>query len=274
LATIGNNGEQVRNVPAQPGRCLENFDMAPLSIPRLVKTPIETQAATALRASIVAGDIPAGQRITEIEIAGQMGLSRATVRAALHQLAREGLLTLVPYTGWTVMSLSAQDAWELYTLRSAIERLAAQLVAAAIGNPGKADRLREAYERLVSACKRGHAGRIAEADFGLHQAIIALADHRRLTEQYALLEQQIRVYIRSSDALLPNPNMVIAQHKPIVAAILAGDAEEAGALSEQHNLTEGRRLADHLRAVERRAADTQQGAALSQSSRQNRRARA
>jgi DNA-binding GntR family transcriptional regulator len=68
--------------------------------------------------------------------------------------------------------------------------------------------------------------------------------------------------------------MVIAQHKPIVAAILAGDAEEAGALSEQHNLTEGRRLADHLRAVERRAADTQQGAALSQSSRQNRRARA
>jgi DNA-binding GntR family transcriptional regulator len=168
------------------------------------------------------------------------------------------------------MSLSAQDVWELYTLRSAIERLAAQLVAASIGDAAKAGRLREAYERLVSACRRGHAGRIAEADFGLHQAIIALADHRRLTGQYALLEQQIRVYIRSSDALLPSPNMVIAQHKPIVAAILAGDAEKAGALSEQHNLTEGRRLAEHLRTVERRAADAQQ----SQSSRRPRRARA
>ena len=254
-------------VPVGPGKCLENFEMASLSIPRLVKTPIETQAAAALRASIVAGDIPAGQRITEIEIAGQMGLSRATVRAALHQLAREGLLTLVPYTGWTVMSLSAQDAWELYTLRSAIERLAAQLVAAAINDAGKADRLREAYEQLVSACKRGHAARIAEADFGLHQTIIALAGHRRLTEQYALLEQQIRVYIRSSDALLPNPNMVIAQHKPIVAAILAGDPDKAGALSERHNLTEGRRLADHLRALERRAADARQETVPSQRSR-------
>lgn len=241
--------------------------MASLSIPRLVKTPIETQAAAALRASIVAGAIPAGQRVTEIDIAGQMGLSRATVRAALHQLAREGLLTLVPYTGWTVMSLSAQDAWELYTLRSAVERLAAQLAAAAIKEAGKADRLREADERLVGACRRGHAGRIAEADFGLHQTIIALAGHRRLVEQYALLEPQIRIYIRSSDALLPNPEMVIAQHKPIVAAILAGDAEQAGALSEQHNLTEGRRLADHLRALERPAPDVRPETAPPQRSR-------
>src|SRR5260221_2922501 len=115
--------------------------------------PVEVQATDALRDSIVSGAIPAGERITEIQISEQMNLSRATVRTALHQLVREGLLTLIPYTGWTVVSLSAQDVWELYTLRSAVERLAAQLVASTI-TPAKAARLDDAFAVLVEECKR------------------------------------------------------------------------------------------------------------------------
>lgn len=223
--------------------------MGRLKIPRVVKMPIEVQATDALRNSIVSGAIPAGERITEIQISQQMDLSRATVRTALHQLAKEGLLTLVPYTGWTVVSLSAQDVWELYTLRSAVERLAAQLVASSIA-PAKITRLDEAFDVLVQECKRGSAGRIAEADFGLHKAIILLADHGRLASQYGLIEQQTRMYIRSSDALVTAPRKIIDQHRPIVDAIRAGDVQTAGQLSEQHNLTEGAKLSAHLKNLE------------------------
>jgi DNA-binding GntR family transcriptional regulator len=235
---------------------LENA-LSRLKIPRVVKMPIEVQATDALRDSIVSGAIPPGERITEIQISEQMNLSRATVRTALHQLAKEGLLTLVPYTGWSVISLTAQDVWELYTLRSAVERLAAQLVAATI-NPVKAARLDEAFGKLVEECRRGEAVRIAEADFGLHKTIIGLAEHTRLAAQYKLIEQQTRMYIRSSDALVPAARKIIDQHRPIVEAIRSGDAGEGGRLSEEHNLVEGKKLSAHIKSLESPKADKSQ----------------
>jgi len=223
--------------------------MGRLKIPRVVKMPIEVQATGALRDAIVSGAIPAGERVTEIQISQQMDLSRATVRTALHQLAKEGLLTLVPYTGWSVVSLSADDVWELYTLRSAVERLAAQLVASTI-TPDKAARLKEAFDLLVQECKRGDTSRIAEADFGLHKAIILLTNHGRLAFQYGLIEQQTRMHIRSSYAIIPSPRKIIDDHRPIVDAIIAGKAEAAGRLSEQHHLAEGEKHLAHLRRLE------------------------
>ena len=226
--------------------------MARLDIPRIVKMPVEVQATDALRESVVSGAIPAGARITEIQISEQMALSRATVRTAFHELAKEGLLTLVPYTGWTVISLTSEDVWELYTLRSAVERLAAQLVARSVAVT-KGSLLNSAFERLVKECRKGGASRIAEADFALHKTIIELAAHKRLSVQYGLIEQQIRMYIRSSDALIPDPAVIIEQHRPIVEAILAGDIKASGRLSEEHNLSEGEKLTAYLREIERQA---------------------
>jgi DNA-binding GntR family transcriptional regulator len=221
-----------------------------LKIPRVVKMPIEAQATDALRDAIVTGTIPAGERITEIQISQQMGLSRATVRTALHQLAKEGLLTLVPYTGWTVISLSSEDVWELYTLRSAAERLGAQLVASTI-TPTKIACLEAAFDALAQECQFKNATRIGEADFALHETIIRLADHRRLASQYALIEQQTRMLIVSSDVFDPEAlDVKIDQHRPIVDAICAGDVEAAGRLAEQHNLVEGEKLTDCLKRLE------------------------
>jgi DNA-binding GntR family transcriptional regulator len=213
--------------------------MSRLTIPHVIKMPVEVQAADVLRDSIVSGTIPAGARITEIQLSEQLKLSRATIRTALHQLATEGLLILVRYTGWTVLALSSRDVWELYTLRSAVERLAAQLTAESI-NSAKSSRLNWAFDGLVKECQRGETSRIAEADFALHKTIIQMSGHTRLGSQYALIEQQIRMYIRSSDALISDISTIIDQHRPIVDSILAGDVEASGHLSEQHNLVEER----------------------------------
>lgn len=219
--------------------------MNKLKIAHVEKKPVEIRATDALRESIVTGAISPGTRITEVQISEQMNLSRATVRTALHHLAKEGLTTLVPYTGWSVISLTARDAWELYTLRSGIERLAAQLVAKNM-TEAKGLKLRQAYEALVNECARGTANRIAEADFSLHNVIISLAEHTRLAAHYKLIEHQIRIYIRSSDALITDSATIIDQHRPIVEAILARDEEEAGRVSEIHNLAEGEKLSTHL----------------------------
>ncbi len=220
--------------------------MSSLAIPRIVKMPLEVQAANVLRDAIISGAVPAGERVTELQISEQMSLSRATVRTALRELEKEGLLTLVPYTGWMVISLSATDVWELYTLRSAVERLAAQLLAKSMDKQ-RADRLSAVFEKLTEACKGGNAGRIADADFLLHKTIVEQTGHVRLAFQYRLIEQQIRIYIHSSDALIADGGTIIEQHRPIVEAILAGNADKGGRLSEEHNLTEGAKLSEHLR---------------------------
>ncbi|RQR36046.1 GntR family transcriptional regulator [Burkholderia sp. Bp9142] len=220
-----------------------------LAIPKVVKQTMGAQAVEVLRQAITRGDIPAGSRITEVQLSAHLDLSRATVRGALHQLAKEGLTKLVPYTGWTVVALTSTDAWELYTLRSSLERLAAQLVASSLDSH-KRKTINSRFATLEKCCARADAEAIAEADFALHKSIIELADHERLRTQYEIVERQIRIFIRSSDQLASDPQHLIDQHRPIVQALLAKDIDEAGRLSEAHNVTEGSNLRAHLLSLE------------------------
>jgi DNA-binding GntR family transcriptional regulator len=217
------------------------------------KLPAEQMAAQALRDHILRGDLRPGARVTEASLATQFDLSRGTIRAALHLLSQEGLIIQVPYTGWTVMPLSARDAWELYTLRASLEGLAARLTSAAI-EAGKRSTLTDAFETLVKCCKKGQRRLVADADFKLHKTIVALSGHRRLAEQYRLVEQQIRIYIESSDSLVSDYQICIDHHRPIVEAILSGDCSTAERVSGEHNITEGKKLVAVLEKQERVAA--------------------
>ncbi|MEP9350756.1 GntR family transcriptional regulator [Xanthobacter sp. KR7-225] len=221
------------------------------------KVSAEVQAADVLRESIISGRLPPGMRLTEIKLSEQLEVSRATVRAALHQMAQEGLIVQVPYTGWTVMTLTSRDAWELYTLRSSLEALAARLVAErAGGSTAEArmvkERLAQSLKALSAACVGGRKGKIAEADFALHKAIIEMSGHRRLAEQYLKVEQQIRIYIASSDSLVPHPEQIVAQHQPLVDAIVRGDVRMAAELAVTHNTEQGEILVAFLREQEAR----------------------
>ncbi len=139
--------------------------------------------------------------------------------------------------------------FELNVLRTrmldAAERLAAQLVASTL-NSRKHETIRACFARLERDCVSANERVVAEADFAFHKAIIDLSEHARLKDQYEVIERQIRIYIRSSDALVENGEAIIEQHRPIAEAIMAGDVEEAGKLSEAHNLTEGKKLTSYL----------------------------
>ncbi|MDB6454140.1 GntR family transcriptional regulator [Falsirhodobacter sp. 20TX0035] len=219
-------------------------------IRKVHKRSAEVQAAEALRDGIKSGSIPLGARLTEINAAEQMGVSRATIRTALHQLVQEGLVVQVPYTGWTVMTLSAQDAWELYTLRASLEALAARLVAERIraGDTTTGTLVLSAFESLKSACLRRVKQEIAMADLELHKAIIDLAGHRRLQDQYSRIEHQIMIYIRSSDDLVGKPEEIVVQHAALIDAIRRGDAEGAEKAAATHNESEGAVLVEALKA--------------------------
>jgi len=121
------------------------------SLRPVVKRSAESLAVEALRSHVLSGAVPPGQRLTEINLAERLGISRATLRTALHRLTLEGLVHQIPYTGWEVASLTGHDAWELYTLRSSLEGLAARL--AAEREPEVKKSVHEAFAALKRTCK-------------------------------------------------------------------------------------------------------------------------
>jgi DNA-binding GntR family transcriptional regulator len=212
---------------------------------RLSKRRLDRQAADVLRDQILSGRFAPGLRLVETTLAEQLGFSRGTVRAALSELAHEGLVSQVAYTKWMVPELSAEDAWELYSLRGSLEGLAARL-AAQRRTPATMATLAAAYERLASAVASERRSAVAAADLALHKTIVGITGHRRLIAQYKLIEQQVRHYISTSNAQIYDLHQIIDEHEPIVKAIVAGDAARAEQLAHDHNAPEVERFAAAL----------------------------
>ena len=224
--------------------------------PALVRLPgpiekhsLNRLAADTLRQAIVSGSIAPGSRLTEVSLADTMGLSRGPVRAALDRLASERLVVQRPYAGWEVASLTSQDVWELYTLREPLEALAARLAARNM-DARKRPVLDEAFARLVAASESDDARAVTDADLELHKTIVAISGHKRLAEQYALVEQQVRMYIASTNARLPTRRHVVREHEGFVTAILAGNVEVADRLARAHSDSAGLDLFAHLKRQE------------------------
>lgn len=200
----------------------------------IIKRSLDAQVADVLRRRIVSGELANGARLTEVALATEFGLSRGPIRAALQQLANEQLVRQKPYSHWEVRRLTQQDVWELNTLRSALEALAAKLAARNI-DPAGAASLRSALARLRTACAAGDRDQITNADFDLHRTIVELARHERLRQSYLLLEQQVRMLIIAVNAPLSDLRIVDRSHDAMIEAICQGDSRLAEQLVANHN---------------------------------------
>jgi DNA-binding GntR family transcriptional regulator len=198
---------------------------------------LDHRAADILRDQILSGLLPPGHRLVETALAESLAISRGTLRAALRALTHEGLVAQVAYTKWEVPGLSPADAWELYTLRGSLEGLAARLVTERQRSDA-IDAVKAAFDRLVDAVAIESHAETAAADAGLHKAIVIAAGHRRLLDQYQLLERQIRRYITVSNAAIMDLHRMVPVHQPLVEAIMFGDVETAARLAQEHNAPE------------------------------------
>lgn len=208
--------------------------------PVVEKKGLSVRAAQVVRQRILTGELAPGTRLKEQPLAAELELSRGTVRAALHQLAFEGLVTQEPYAGWSVATLSPRDAWENHSIRAVLEGLAARLAAEAPEN--RRDELRVKFNSLEDACSAGDQERMMEADLEFHTEIVEIANHARLARHYEIVRQQARIFVMTANSRLPRPASIVEQHRPLAEAVCAGDRETAEALAIAHNEQEMNRL--------------------------------
>jgi DNA-binding GntR family transcriptional regulator len=209
---------------------------------------LDTRAANQLRDAILTGVFQPGERLTEELIAASFQLSRGTIRASLRLLIHEGLINKEPYRGYSVRSLTSKNAWELFTLRNALEAFASRLLAESISDE-KIKTLQSAYQRVVAATKSASRSRAVEADFELHQTIARLTNHSTLQAHYAMIAGQVRLYQTLVSKFMSIDDYIVL-HKPLIEAICQGRAQEAERLAAAHNTEDGERLVELLRQAE------------------------
>ncbi|HEY4254202.1 MAG TPA: GntR family transcriptional regulator [Roseomonas sp.] len=196
---------------------------------------LETRATDALREAIIGRRYAPGDRLTETQLSELLGISRGTVRSALHKLLAEGLLAQRPYAAWEVVGLTRQDAWELFTLRSALEGLAAELVAEGLGDGRLAAAgIEAAFAALAAACDAGDGAAADEADFAFHKAVVAISGHGRLLTQYERVEAQLRMLIVVANEAPRATTRLVAEHRPLLEVLASGDGARAAAAFRAH----------------------------------------
>jgi DNA-binding GntR family transcriptional regulator len=190
----------------------------------------------AVRELILRGELPAGARLGEAELAERLGVSRTPVREALTRLAAEGLVDIVPNRGARVSSWSTTELEGVFDLRSVLEpRITALAVPRAeptdlavlddlaaamleVGNPGP----RQDLDALVPLNRRFHDRLVAIAGQPVLATALAGAIHAPI---------QLRNFHAYDDASLRRS---LAHHVEIVAAIRAGDPTWARAVMTSH----------------------------------------
>lgn len=187
-----------------------------------------------IRQRILDNVYPSGHRALEQEYADEMGLSRTPVREALLKLQSEGLVEVVPRHGARVLPVSPDDMREIYEMLTAIEPMAAELVARKKLPPADLKPLIDASRNMTAALKNDDLDAWASADERYHRLLIALAGNRLLTETVQGLWDRAHRARMVTLRLRPRPINSTHEHNAIVDAIRAGDAAGAARLYRAH----------------------------------------
>lgn len=222
---------------------LESLDPAPHKSLREVAT-------STLRRAILSGDLKPGERLLESAIAQQIGISRAPVREALRQLEMEGLVVSEPHRGTFVVELSLADLWEIYTLRAAIVRLAAELVTESARAEALPE-LKRAVDEMEQATRQGDRACLAALDQSFQEMLCRAANHSRLLNVWLSTTDQLRTQIDLADSLYLPPKDVVARHTAAIEHIESGRARQAGETLARHILKIGERIRqDQIQATD------------------------
>jgi DNA-binding GntR family transcriptional regulator len=191
--------------------------------------------AAALRTRIMDGELPAGERLRELELAEAYGVARHSLRAALRDLAAEGLVTIEPNRGARVAQLTAADLGPLFELRTALELEAARLALERHGaRLPKA--VHDAVRLMAAVCAQAHPpwSAVVDAHDHVHSAIVAAAGSPRIERAYAALAGELRLFVIQLKPSWPLDRM--AEHHERLLA----DLEREGPAPLRAHLAEGR----------------------------------
>ncbi len=186
-----------------------------------------------VRQAIVKGVFAPGERLMEIQMADELGVSRTPVREAIRKLELEGFVVMIPRRGTYVANLSIKDINDVYEIRTSLDVLAAGLAAERI-EPEEIAELNRLLLEISNASKHNDMEAIVKLDTDFHDVLYKASRNERLRNIINNLREQI-TGIRGVSMRYPGRMAdTIEEHRALVDSIASRDSEKAQAAARIH----------------------------------------
>ncbi|WP_415648496.1 GntR family transcriptional regulator [Stackebrandtia soli] len=192
--------------------------------------------ADRIREAILSGTLPPGASLGEADMAHQLGVSRGPLREGMQRLVQEGLLTTIRRRGLGVVTMTNEDVYDVYLMRSSVERAAArQLLRADPRHIKHTVKLLTAELRKMNrAAAKGSARQLGDCDLNFHRTLVDAAGSRRLSRAIRTLLVETRLCTFSIHDSLEVRADLAASHEQLVIALSDRDEPRLSALLEAH----------------------------------------
>ena len=194
---------------------------------------LEESVYLQLEDELLSGRLKRGDTLTEQSLSARLGASRTPVRAALHRLAEDGLVEIVPNRGAVVLGVTSEDLVDIYKIRMRLEGLASREAAQRISREDAA-RLTDSVELSEFYIKKKDAEHLKELDSEFHDIIYRASGNRLLYKTLSDLHRKIKRYRKLSLTVTDRLERSVLEHREILSAITSGNAEEADRLTALH----------------------------------------
>lgn len=191
----------------------------------MVKTPPDIEGI--LRDRITRREILPGAKLKEIPLTEEFGVNRARIRQALGVLEQRGLVTRIPNQGAIVATFDAESLFKIYDVFELLEGLCARLAVQNSTPESWQDLVDLFSEPLASAIRSGDCEQMYVAVKTYRARTVEAADNPTLSDFLSSIWDKTEVMIRRTLILPGRAEQSFIEHKAIIAAMRAGDAEKA-----------------------------------------------
>ena len=195
--------------------------------------PLRDVVFNTLRKAILTGELNPGERLLEIQLANQLGVSRTPIREAIRKLELEGLVIMMPRRGAEVAQITEKGLRDVLEVRRALDALCTELACDRITEEEK-QRLRDACDEFEKATATGDATVIAAADVALHDIIVEATRNQRLIQLINNLSEQMYRYRFEYIKDENQHNNLVEEHRMIYESIVRCDKEGAAKAAKLH----------------------------------------
>ena len=195
--------------------------------------PLRDVVFNTLRKAILTGELKPGERLMEIHLANQLGVSRTPIREAIRKLELEGLVIMIPRRGAEVAQITEKSLKDVLEVRRALDALCVELACDRI-SAEEQEQLKKTCDEFVRATETKDATIIAKADVAFHDIIVQATGNQRLIQLINNLSEQMYRYRFEYIKDENRHDSLIEEHRIIYESIVKRDKKKAADTAKLH----------------------------------------
>jgi DNA-binding GntR family transcriptional regulator len=204
----------------------------PEPIAQIARIPLHEEVTNRIRDMVVESKLAPGERIQEMQLAQQLGVSRTPIREALKVLTSEGLVELLPLRGAIVKEFTDKDARDMLDVIALLEAFAGERACQA--DPARIEAVLDMHRQMRGLYERRQRLEYFVLNQQIHEALIALADNDALSQTHATLSKRMRSLRYTGNSGPDNWAAAMAEHEAMIAALERRDGSALSQAMREH----------------------------------------